>query len=84
MGNNESPPPHLSHLQLLVLISYPLLSHHPQVPGRTKLYMLNEDSLGKHLGQLGGLLAGLTYLNLHNCALRKIESLSALRDLKVG
>lgn len=28
-------------------------------------------------------LTGITYLNLHNCALRKLENLMVLRDLKV-
>lgn len=43
---------------------------------------MSDEALARHLAGLP--LAGLTYLNLHNCALKKIENLQALRGLKVS
>ena len=53
----------------------------PSLPSRPKLYMLSEESIVKHVG--GQSLGQLVYLNLHNCALRKVENLGGLSSLKV-
>ncbi|MEW5304785.1 MAG: hypothetical protein WDW36_007372 [Sanguina aurantia] len=53
----------------------------PPPPPRPKLRQLCPESLQRHVAGL--VLSGLTYLNLHNCALRSLEGLPALTELQV-
>ncbi|KAG1679410.1 hypothetical protein FOA52_007701 [Chlamydomonas sp. UWO 241] len=60
-----------------------LLSAPPSLEPRAQLGAVSDDALCAHTRVGASQLSGLTYLNLHNCLLKKIEALSGLRSLKV-
>lgn len=66
-----------------------LIQRPPRPEARAKLYMVSDETLTKHVSPADPspsvsvpALANLTYLNLHDCGLRRIEGLSGLREVR--